>query len=208
MKSNQIDISTNAPWVHTASGRAVGLMRTSPADISIRDIAAHISKICRFSGACNSFYSVAQHSILVSNLVHEYGPQAAMYGLMHDAHEAYVGDITTPARRAIGNMIDASSISPIDDITQRLDRAIFEAIGLSWPMPGTIRDAVAAADLRALATERRDLMADGPEWGPMPRPWRSAIKPLPWHKAEEKFLGMFDDLAVMAGLPRLDMHPR
>lgn len=201
-------IPSQAPWMQTASGRTVALTAVSPAAISIRDIAAHLSKICRFAGACNQFYSVAQHSILVSNLVFELGPDAALYGLLHDGHEAYIGDITQPAKLAIGQMLGPNAHSPIDEIAQRLDRAIYEMAGLSWPVPGRIKQAIHHADRRALATEKRDLMADGPDWGDLPTPWRAAIKPWPWVKAEEKFLELYDDLAAMAGRPTLAEHPR
>lgn len=200
-------IQPGAPWLQTASGRAVALGAVSPAAISIRDIAAHLSKICRFAGACSHFYSVAQHSILVSSLVFDHGPDAALYGLLHDAHEAYIGDITQPTKQMIRQMLGEATFSPIDEITQRLDRAIYEQIGLSWPVPARIKEAVRHADMRALATEKRDLMTDGPEWGELPAPWRAAIKPWPWVKAEEKFLELFDDLAAMANLPTLDQHP-
>lgn len=196
------------PWVQTVSGRAVDLDMIAPAAITIRDIAAHLAKICRFAGACTSFYSVAQHSILVSNLVSDLGPEAALYGLMHDAHEAYIGDITQPAKLAISMAMGPAFASPIDEIAMRLDRAIFQKVGLPWPVPQALTSAVKRADMRALATEKRDIMADGPDWGDLPPPSRAAIKPWPWVKAEEKFLARFDDLTALAGLPTLADHPR
>ena len=67
------------------------LSHPNPEDIDIRDIAHSLSNTCRFNGHTVQHYSVAQHSILVSLLCpHEFRFQ----GLMHDAHETYMGDIT------------------------------------------------------------------------------------------------------------------
>lgn len=198
------------PWVHTASGRAVSLIDPDPDSISIRDIAAHLAKLCRFAGATATHYSVAQHSMLVSKLVADLGPQAAMYGLLHDAHEAYCGDVSTPMKGAIADVVGApvraTAAHPVDRIAGALDRAIAQHVGIPMPIPARVAERVAHADLRALATERRDLLRDDPSFTPswgrdLPAPMRSAIKPLPWPKAEERFLAAFDDLAILLALP-------
>ena len=56
-------------WMQTHSGRAFFIEDVRPEDISINDIAHHLSLICRFSGACNSFYSVAEHSVRALELI-------------------------------------------------------------------------------------------------------------------------------------------
>jgi hypothetical protein len=202
-------VYTDTPWVQTASGRTVTLLGPGPIAISIRDIAAHLSKICRFAGATDRFYSVAQHSVLVSNLCFDLGPDAALHGLLHDAHEAYIGDMPQPAKLAMARMLGSQTLSPLDDLKHRLDRAIAEHIGLSYPVSPQIRAAIHHGDLRALATEKRDLLTDEPDWpDDLPAPWRAAIKPWPWAKAEEKFLEQFDELAALAGLAPLAEHAR
>jgi hypothetical protein len=190
-----------APWMHSASGRRVPLVNTPVEAISIRDIAAHLSKICRFAGATQVFYSVAQHSVLVSNLMAEYGPHAQMYGLLHDAHEAYIGDIPQPVKDLLNRSLGlGGEWLPLYDLTGDLDRAIHTRAGLVWPPQPATCKAIRHADLRALATEKRDLMAEGPSWGAdLPAPWRASIKPQNWLKAEEKFLELYDDLAAMTG---------
>lgn len=193
-------VDQGAPWVQTASGRAVSFAGGAQ-PISIRDIAAHLAKICRFAGATSTFYSVAQHSVLVSQLCADFGPQGQLYGLLHDAHEAYIGDIPRPMKQAISRMLGHDTLSPIDEIANRLDRAIMTHVGLDWPIPAAIRDGIHHADLRALATEKRDLLPDEPDWtAGLPPPWRASLKPWPWPKAEERFLTLFNDLSAMCGL--------
>lgn len=191
------------PWMHAHSGRSVPLINTPPDAISIRDIAAHLSKICRFAGATQSFYSVAQHSILVSNFMAEWGPRGQLYGLLHDAHEAYTGDIPQPVKDLMSAALGMGATPfPLTDLVSDLDAAIHARCGLAYPVPADIRAAIHHADMRALATERRDLLSDGADWcRDLPAPWRAVIKPWPWPKAEEKFLQMFDEKALLAGLP-------
>lgn len=208
--ASQTDI---VPWMHTASGRSVRLLRPDADSISIRDIAAHLSKICRFAGATQSFYSVAQHSILVSNLMANYGPEAQLYGLLHDASEAYTGDIPQPVKALLNAAVGlGSEWLPLRDLFTGLDEAILTRVGLPFPVPQNLRHALHHADMRAMATERRDLLSEavagGPKWQDMPAPWRASIKAWPWPKAEEKFLELFDDLAAMCGVPGLEDHPR
>lgn len=82
------------------SGRLVNPLELMPDDIDIEDIAHALSQMCRYGGSCPEFYSVAQHSVLVAKLCWErtHDAQIALQGLMHDAHEAYVGDLVRPMR--------------------------------------------------------------------------------------------------------------
>ena len=78
-------------------------------DVHYRDIATALAKICRWGGMCHEFYSVAEHSVRVSSraakLVGERRtPDDVMlvrqYALLHDAAEAYLGDLRLPLKRA------------------------------------------------------------------------------------------------------------
>lgn len=68
-----------------------------PDTIDIRDIAHALSHLCRFTGHTNLFYSVAQHCLLVAEKIHG-GPEVKLAALLHDAAEAYVGDLSSPLR--------------------------------------------------------------------------------------------------------------
>jgi len=85
--------------ISTISGKIIDLRNPQPRDISIRDIASGLSKICRFGGQCNQFYSVAQHSVLVAHLVRA---EYKRYALLHDATKAYLGDVIKPLKVILG----------------------------------------------------------------------------------------------------------
>lgn len=157
--------------IQTFSGEVFDLLNPDPKRIRILDIATHLSRICRFIGASRYFYSVAQHSVIVSYAV----PTAyAARGLLHDAHEAYVGDVTSPLKRAMRafpfqtiNVAQSSrslTISSFDSVEGQVERAVHERFSISRTDIGAA-NTVYEADMRALATEHRDLFPpDSPPW--------------------------------------------
>jgi hypothetical protein len=86
--------------IRTFSGLYVNPLNLRDCDIRIVDIAHHLSNICRYTGACPQFYSVAQHSVYVSSLMYDmHGTaEAALAGLLHDAAEAYFNDLASPVK--------------------------------------------------------------------------------------------------------------
>jgi hypothetical protein len=88
------------PFIQTLSGRRVNPFDASPADIDPADIAQALSNLCRFGGHSRAFYSVAQHSVIVSDLLADTGaaPDAVLAALLHDAAEAYLGDLPHPLK--------------------------------------------------------------------------------------------------------------
>lgn len=87
--------TTQRATVQTSSGRYIDLLDPKPADILIEDIAHALSNIARFNGHTHQFYSVAQHCVLCSGINPD---KLALEKLLHDATEAYVGDMVTPIK--------------------------------------------------------------------------------------------------------------
>ncbi len=134
----------------TVSGTDYIPARLDGADIRIEDIAHALSLICRFGGHTKEHYSVAQHSLLVLRILasSDVSPEVQLAGLMHDAHEAYIGDIPTPIKATLGSAwkaLEAQAASTVQD-----------AFDLKQVMR-QYKPIIKHADLVALATERRDL---------------------------------------------------
>jgi len=81
-----------------ASGQVVNPMNLQDDDIHLRDIAFSLAKTCRYNGHCGGFYSVAEHSIIMSKIV---PADCAMWALLHDASEAYCGDLILPIKQLL-----------------------------------------------------------------------------------------------------------
>jgi len=155
-------------------------------DVDIRDIAFSLSRLCRFTGHSSEFYSVAQHCIQVSFIVPK---KLALQGLLHDASEAYIGDVSQPLKRALGRL--APGALPI--IEDRIHAAIAAKFRTQWPHDPRVKD----ADLRALATEVRDLMPAAAYWDEqqLPEPLPLTITPFSPKDAEKKYLERFREVS-------------
>lgn len=149
-------------WFQTFTGRQFWPTDPRPEDFDLRDIATGLSQICRFNGHTNAFYSVAQHSVLVSRIV---PPELAWEGLMHDAAEAYIGDVIRPLKHALPDY---------RAIETRLEEVLAERFGLKYPWPPEIKE----ADNVLLMTERRDLVNHcGRDWSNRAEPMEQKISP-------------------------------
>jgi hypothetical protein len=145
-----------SPWIQTASGLKFPLLEIDPEAINIEDIAHALSMLCRFNAHCLKFYSVAEHSVHVS---YEIEPRLALLGLMHDAAEAYLGDVPSPLK---GELRDFKGIE------DRLIVAIGKRFGFAVPGDGEndTRE-LKRADLQLLIDEKAVIMAPEPEpWPP------------------------------------------
>lgn len=168
----------------TASGRRLFVLDPDPEEIIIEDIAHALSQICRFGGMSTDFYSVAQHSVMVSRIV---PPTFALLGLLHDASEAFLGDVIRPLKMLLPEY---------SRIEQRWEEVILDKFWLRNTENASVE--VKAADRIALATERRDLVAphswrwDLDEQGYQPLPER--IVPLPPIEARRLFLDRCEEL--------------
>ncbi len=157
-------MSPNTPTsIETSTGRYVDLLAPDPAMIVLADIAAHLSRIGRFNGACRRYYSVAEHAILVADRLRSqgHGPRTILLGLHHDSHEAYFGDLTRPWKLAMG---DAFDTGPGHWRERELQSAVHVGLGLpDWT--DTDRAEVKAADDWALAAEAYHLLpSQGRGW--------------------------------------------
>jgi hypothetical protein len=147
------------PFIETYTGKRFYPLNARKEDICITDIAHALSNQCRFSGHTRRFYSVAEHSVHVSLVVADRGGsfEDQLWGLLHDASEAYLVDLPTPLKKdpVFGFVYRAAE--------RALTKAIAEAFDLEGHEPPGI---VHNADLAMLATEARDLMPCKPEhWG-------------------------------------------
>lgn len=144
----------------TASGRQIDLMEILPTDIELWDIAASLSMQARFLGHTaglrrrhaplhQRFYSVAQHCLQVSLRC---PPEYALEGLMHDAAEAYMGDITRPMKR----VIDRLAPGALQAIERQIEQAIALQFHLTYPWP----EAVHAADDLCCRIEKNNFWPD------------------------------------------------
>lgn len=163
-------------YIQTHTVQKIDLLNPRVGDINITDIAHALSHICRFVGHCDQFYSVAQHSIHVSK---ELPKEYALWGLLHDAAEAYIGDISQPLKRALGEKIHT--------IENRILKCVAEKYNLIWPIPIEIK----TADTVMLATEARDLMKGGRLFNSLPKPLEEKIIPYSSFEAKIGFLARF-----------------
>jgi hypothetical protein len=127
----------------TRSGRWLDLERPQPCDIDARDIASGLSKVCRFAGQIEHFYSVAHHSLFVSELV---ASPFAFRALNHDDTEAYLGDLSRWLKHS-------DYLKGYRFLESRLDAVITEALGLR-PASNVEHDIIKAADNFAACYEQ------------------------------------------------------
>ena len=138
-------------WIQTNSGVAFWPLDPRPEEIRIEDIAHALAHQCRFSGHTREFYSVAEHSVRVSLMC---DPRDALWGLLHDASEAYLQDVARPIKQL-------PAMAEYRNAEERLQKVIGLKFGLHRQQP----DSVSIADKIMLGIEARDLMApQQPGW--------------------------------------------
>jgi hypothetical protein len=190
-----------APWLQTASGRAFDLVNPDAAAVDFTvDIPEALARIPRFTGHAGA-YSVAQHCVLGAELLfaETSRPDLAAAFLLHDAHEAYLGDIATPIAEALAIVGFEKFLSYREDgfreairqLKTRVDTAIHRAAGINYPLAPETSRIVKEWDARMLMTERAHLMLKPPApWameGLQPIKVRGAIKAWPWPKPADEY---------------------
>ncbi len=162
-------VEADDSWALSVSGEKIIFLRPDPRTIMLKDIAQHLSLLCRFSGATTrngepTLYTVAQHSVLVGQIVKttlddegvdwtvEYWDQI-LAALLHDAEEYVLNDVSSPLKACMGGRYK--------EIANGLRRVIFDSFGIDWGYHNqTIKD----ADNIAILVERYYLMPDHPGW--------------------------------------------
>ncbi len=194
-------LSPGPTEIVTASGQLVDLVDPKSDDISIRDIAAALAKTMRLNGSTRLPYTVAQHCVHVAELAFKFtnNPRTACHGMIHDAHQAYIGHIATPIKTALIHFGDAAEDNPVRALEFRFDVAIYLRFGLERCLDGC--EVVSLVDKAVVQAEFRDLMPADVlyPWDLDPAP--IAIKPWPWDKAEERYLNAWDKFSTLANLP-------
>lgn len=145
-------------WMQTHSGKAYHFKAPQPASIILADIAHALGNLCRFGGHCAKFYSVAEHSILVSQVVPK---EFAMQGLMHDATEAYVIDVPRPLKHLLGASYE------------NLEAATWGAICAKYGLPLDLDPSVKMADNTVLLAEKEVMLGEPP----LPWTWAKGLRP-------------------------------
>lgn len=144
----------NGDWIQTFTGRKFWPLDPQPGDICIEDIAHALALTCRYNGHCRVFYSVAQHSLMMSQADLPGDPR---WRLMHDAAEAYISDVPRPVKPHLAGFRD-------------YENKILSVIRDKFRLPEYPKQEIHESDMRLLATEKRDLLKPYPKWGELPEP--------------------------------------
>jgi 5'-deoxynucleotidase YfbR-like HD superfamily hydrolase len=170
-------------WIQTYTGKAFYVLDPQVADIDIKDIAHALSMQCRFTGHSRYFYSVAEHSVGVS----KNGPKEfALWGLLHDASEAYLTDLSRPLKQY------SDLGARYREVEDRLMAVICEHFGLQLQEPPEVK----VADKRMFQTERRFLMRDSASrWNETEEPYDNyRIVAMYPNDAERAFYKRFEEI--------------
>lgn len=165
-------------YIYTRSGKKFFPAIPEPADILIEDIAHALSNTCRFTGHVKSFYSVAQHSVYVSMDVPK---KYALAGLLHDASEAYLCDVSAPVKKL-------PSMKSYREMEEHLQNVIFRKYGLDIRYMAGAYKKVKDADERVFRLETDLLMQPNFEVVEGPRAGIAPFEPWEPEKARDEFL--------------------
>jgi 5'-deoxynucleotidase YfbR-like HD superfamily hydrolase len=170
-------------WIDTYTGKHFYFQEPTANMICIEDIAHALSMLCRFGGHVKKFYSVAQHSVFVSEIC---PPELALEGLMHDATEAYFGDVVTPLKDLIPEY-------------QLMENNLHKVINKKYKIRLNQKTwkKIKTFDKIALVTEKRDLKPNSSRWTLEDfdyKPHERVIVAVSPEEAENMFLKRFEEL--------------
>lgn len=174
-------------WVETFTGKHFFPLDPDPEAVDILDITHALACLNRFTGHTRQPLSIAQHSVLVASLL---PPELKLWGLLHDASEAYVNDVARPLKHHLAFRAYRKAETALMEV-------IAHKFGLSWPEPPEVK----AADNVVLKAETKALIHGGGKgWGDwfagipdVPATTELRITPTwPWSMAERIFLAHFE----------------
>jgi uncharacterized protein len=170
--------SSSGDWIQTYSGKLFHPLNPNLSEIDIEDIAHALSNLCRWTGHCREFYSVAQHSVFVSE---KCKPENALWGLLHDASEAYIGDMNRPFKHSgiMGSYLKAE---------KKIMNSICDKFGMDHNMPAEVKD----IDNRILQTEANQLL--NATWK-IAEPYDYTLRPVHPRVARVMFLDLFNKIS-------------
>lgn len=178
----------NKDWMLTSTWRKVRVLDFKPEDANIEDISTSLAKQCRYNGHLNGFYSVAEHSHIISRALERDGyPLITQFtGLLHDASETWTGDIIRPLKNALrGQGFD---LKPYE---LKIEEAISAKFGLPWPWPEVIGD----YDKKIVRDEKDQLKGDpSDDWSSFDIPAVGLgikIEGWAWDEAQDRYLERF-----------------
>lgn len=172
-------------WIATYTGKRFYPFDPRVDDIDPNDIVHALSNLCRFGGHSTSFYSVAQHCVLVSLMC---PPEDALWGLVHDATEAYLIDLPSPLKKA-----------PEFEFYRLAERQLMDVVCDVFKLPHEEPASVKLVDKRILATEARDLtFTEGRGWTTQADPYDFNIKPWTSEHARVRYISRLHELTRAA----------
>ncbi|MFF1880240.1 hypothetical protein ACFVVC_02060 [Pseudarthrobacter sp. NPDC058196] len=174
-------------WMQTYTGRQFYPLDPRPEDVDITDIAHALSMQCRYNGHVRRFMSVAEHCVLLSHLV---APEHALWALLHDATEAYVGDMVRPLKLHMPEY-------------RAVENGVMVAIAARFSIDPTMPAEVKQADSRMLLDERSALLGEpAGDWEIEGEPFGVDIQAWGPDVAELEYLLRFAELTGdPSGLP-------
>lgn len=185
-------ISNGIPWVQTYLGRQLRMPEFNGDAINLVETATVLSRICRFGGRTEVFYSVAEHSVRCALFVRDAGYSLfeQFYALNHEGDESLLGfDPPSPLLRLTPDL---------RQLKHAAHTAYMTRYGLPIEMPAIVK----IADAVLLSTEKRDLMKTEPmPWYSMPNPMPATIVPWSMQKAAERFLCLWHELSPHGSPP-------
>lgn len=151
---NEKMIGGSSAWIQTMTGKKFDVLNPRAEDVDFVDVAHSLAHQCRFNGHTKQFYSVAHHCVVMSKHV---PPAFALHALLHDAAEAYIGDMPAPVK---------AQFPEFSLMESAIMLAVYEAAGMEpWTMEA--HETVYLYDMRMLLTERNQLLGAPPEPWPL-----------------------------------------